>query len=89
MGCSLQRAQLSPHARRRLVAAFGSTRRKRQLDAKETGKVGSDNVAAEVEVAELLAKAGDAAAAAHATKARTPPSLIRHPWLILGLPSAL
>lgn len=50
------------------MAAFGSTRRKRQLDAKETAKVEGGNVAAMEAVEELLAKAGDKAAAAGMTK---------------------
>ena len=52
----------------RLVAAFGSTRRKRQLDAKETAKVEEGNVAAMEAVEDLLTKAGDKAAAAGMTK---------------------
>jgi hypothetical protein len=54
------------------VAAFGSTRRKRQLSQKESAKVGEDNVAAQAAVEDLLAVAGDKAANAKMTKVRVP-----------------
>ena len=50
------------------MAAFGSTRRKRQLDQKEDAKVGDDNVTAQAAVEDLLAAAGGKAADAKMTK---------------------
>jgi len=53
----------------RLVDAFGSTRRKRQLQTREGAKVQADAIGGTEAVKSLLQTAGDKAAAAGATKA--------------------
>ncbi|CAL8464180.1 g3715 [Coccomyxa elongata] len=53
---------------KRLVQAFGSTRRKRQLEQKEGAKVGDDNVLAMDAVEDVLAAASDKAALEKMTK---------------------
>ncbi len=53
---------------RRLVHAFGSTRRKRQLEQKESAKVTDDNVAAMDAVEDVLAAASNKAALEKMTK---------------------
>lgn len=67
----LERLQL-----RRLVYAFGSTRRKRQMDQKDQAKVGDGNVAAQGAVEDLLAAAAGKAASANMTKVRKRAQLI-------------
>ena len=61
---------LTPKTRsRRLVDAFGSTRRKRQLQTREGARVQADALGATEAVASLLKLAGDRAVASGATKA--------------------